>query len=109
MEEVHYGCIEYGSKRWLHKDTIIFGSIQWKISPPVGLHFFNFTDDVPVKTQKNKGQKYLDAGHINAIILIPPIATILNAKLQNKPLRSMVNDENNTSDRRSESLSLNTD
>jgi hypothetical protein len=70
----------------------IFGE---KIKPPVGLHFFNFTDDVPAETQKNKGQKYLDAGHINAIILIPHIATILNAKLQNKTLQSMVNDENN--------------
>ncbi len=70
----------------------IFGE---KIKPLVGLHFFNFTDDVPAETQKNKGRKYLDAGHINAIILIPPIATILNAKLQNKPLQSMVNDENN--------------
>ncbi len=61
----------------------------------MGLHFENFTEDVPVETQNNKGQKYLDAGHINAFILIPPIATILNAKLQNKPLQSMVNDENN--------------
>ena len=91
------------------KTLSFLGVFSEKISPPVRLHFFNFTDDVPAKTQKNKGQKYLDAGHINAIILIPPIATILNAKLQNKPLRSMVNDENNTSDRRSESLSLNTD
>jgi hypothetical protein len=66
-----------------------------KISPPVGLHFKNFTEDVPAETQKNKGQTYLDASHINAFILIPPIATILNAKLQNKPLPSMVNDENN--------------
>jgi hypothetical protein len=66
-----------------------------KISPPVGLHFKIFKEDVPAETTKNKGEKYLDAGHINAFILTPPITTILNAKLQNKPLRSMINDENN--------------
>jgi hypothetical protein len=76
--------------------TLSFSGIRGeKISPPVGLHFKNFTEDVPAETQNNKGQKYLDASHINAFILIPPIATILDAKLQNKPLRSMVNDENN--------------
>jgi hypothetical protein len=32
----------------------IFGE---KIKPPVGLNFFNFTDDVPAETHKNKGQK----------------------------------------------------
>jgi hypothetical protein len=48
-----------------------------------------------VETTKNKGEKHLDAGHINAFILTPPITTILNAKIQNKPLRSMINDENN--------------
>ncbi len=61
----------------------------------MGLHFKNFTEDVPAETTKNKGEKYFNAGHINAFILTPPITTILNAKLQNKPLRSMINDENN--------------
>jgi hypothetical protein len=61
----------------------------------MGLHFKIFTEDVPVETTKNKGEKYLDAGHINAFILTPPITTILNAKLQSKPLRGMINDENN--------------
>jgi hypothetical protein len=76
--------------------TLSFSGIRGeKINPHVGLHFENFTEGVPAETQNNKGQKYLDASHINAFILIPPIATILNAKLQNKPLRSMVNDENN--------------
>jgi hypothetical protein len=76
--------------------TLSFSGIRGeKINPPVGLHFKNFTEDVPAETRNNKGQKYLDASHINAFILIPPITTILNAKLQNKPLRSMVNDENN--------------
>ena len=32
---------------------------------------------------------------MNVFLLIPPITTILNAKLQNKPLRSMVNNKNN--------------
>jgi hypothetical protein len=78
------------------KKTLSFSGICGeKNSPPVRLHFENFTEDVPAETQNNKGQKYLDAGHINAFILIPPIATILNAKLQNKPLQIMVNDENN--------------
>ncbi len=66
-----------------------------KIRPPLGLHLQNFTEDYPAETQQNKGLKYLDAGHMNAFILIAPIATILNAKLQNKPLRNMVNDDNN--------------
>ena len=66
-----------------------------KICPPLGLHLKNFTEDYPAETQQNKGLKYLDAGHMNAFILIPPIATILNAKLQNKPLRNMVNDDHN--------------
>jgi hypothetical protein len=49
------------------------------ISPPVGLHFKIFTEDVPAETTKNKGEKYLDAGHINAFILTPRVTTILNA------------------------------
>jgi hypothetical protein len=32
---------------------------------------------------------------MKAFLLITPITTILNAKLQNKPLRSMVNDKDN--------------
>jgi hypothetical protein len=61
----------------------------------VGLHFKIFTEDVPAETTKNKGEKYLDACHINAFILTPRITTILSAKLQYKPLQSMTNDENN--------------
>jgi hypothetical protein len=66
-----------------------------KISVPVGLHFKSFTDDIPAETKTNKGEKYLESGHMNAFLLIPPITTIINAKLQNKPLRSMVNDKDN--------------
>jgi hypothetical protein len=66
-----------------------------KISVPVGLHFKRFTDDIPAETKTNKGEKYLDSGHMNAFILIPPMTTILNENLQNKPLRSMVNDDDN--------------
>jgi hypothetical protein len=61
----------------------------------VGLYFKSFTDDIPAKTKTNKGEKYLDSGHMNAFLLIPPITTILNAKLQNKPLRSMINNKDN--------------
>jgi hypothetical protein len=71
------------------------GQYKEKISVPVGLHFKSFTDDIPAETKTNKGEKYLDSGHMNAFLLIPPITTILNAKLQNKPLRSMVNDKDN--------------
>jgi hypothetical protein len=66
-----------------------------KISVPVGLHFKGFIDDIPAETKTNKGEKYLDSGHMNVFLLIPPITTILNAKLQNKPLRSMVNNKDN--------------
>ncbi len=66
-----------------------------KISVPVGLHFKSFTDDIPVETKTNIGEKYLDSGHMNAFLLLPPMTTILNAKLQNKPLRSMVNNKDN--------------
>jgi len=66
-----------------------------KIHPPFGLHLQNYTEDYPAETGKNKGLKYLDACHMNAFLLIPPIATILNAKLQNKPLRNMVDDPAN--------------
>jgi hypothetical protein len=61
----------------------------------VGLHFKILTEDIPAETTKNKVEKYLDAGHINAFILTLPITTILNAKLHNKPLQSMINDKNN--------------
>jgi hypothetical protein len=76
------------------KSLSLKGQYGKKISLPVGLNK-NFTEDIPAETTKNKGEKYLDAGHINAIILTPPITTILNAKLQNKLLQSMINDENN--------------
>jgi hypothetical protein len=61
----------------------------------VGLHFKSFTDDIPPEIKTNKGEKYLDSGHMNGFLLIPPITTIFNAKLQNKPLRSMVNNKDN--------------
>jgi hypothetical protein len=64
------------------------GQYKEKISVPVGLHFKSFTDDIPVETKTNKGEKYLNSGHMNAFLLIPPITTILNANLQNKPLRA---------------------
>jgi hypothetical protein len=66
-----------------------------KVRPPFGLHLQNYTEDYPAETKQNKKLKYLDAPHMNAFLLIPPIATILNAKLQNKPLRNMVNDDKN--------------
>ncbi len=66
-----------------------------KISVPVELHFKSFTDDIPAETKTNKGEKYLDSGHMNVFLLIPLITTILHAKLQNKPLRSMVNNKGN--------------
>jgi hypothetical protein len=71
------------------------GQYKGKFSVPVGLHFKSFTDDIPVETKANKGEKYLDSGCMNAFLLIPPITTIFNAKLQNKPLRSMVNNKDN--------------
>ncbi len=77
------------------KPLSLKGQYGKKNSPPVELHFKIFTEDVPAETTKNKGENYLDAGHINAFILTPTITTILNAKLQNKPLQSMINDENN--------------
>jgi hypothetical protein len=63
------------------KTLPLTGGKKGKNSVPLGLHFETFTDDVPAETNKNRGQKYLDASHLNAFILIPPIATILNAKL----------------------------
>jgi hypothetical protein len=72
------------------------GRKKGKISVPLGLHFETFTDDVPAETNKNRGQKNLDASHLNAFTLIPPITTILNAKLLNKTLGNMVNGEANT-------------
>ncbi len=77
------------------KTLPLTGAKKGKISVPLGLHFKTFTDDVPAETNKTRGQKYLDASHLNAFILTPPITTILNAKLQNKTLQNMVNDEAN--------------
>ncbi len=71
------------------------GQHKEKITVPVGLHFKSFTDDIPVETKTNKVEKCIDSGHMNAFLLIHPITTILNAKLQSKPLRSMVNDKDN--------------
>ena len=40
--------------------TLSFSGIRGeKISPPVGLHFENFTEDVPAETQKKQGTKIL--------------------------------------------------
>jgi hypothetical protein len=77
------------------KTLPLTGGKKGKISVPLGLHFETFTDDVPAETNKNRGQKYLDASHLNVFILIPPITTILNAMLRNKTLQNMVNDEAN--------------
>ncbi len=77
------------------KTLSLKGQYKEKISVPVGLYFKSFPDDIPAETKTNKGGKYLDSGHMNAFLLIPPITTIFNAKLQNKPLRSMVNDKDN--------------
>ncbi len=77
------------------KTLSLKGQYKEKISVPVGLHFKSFTGDMPAETKTNKGEKYFDSGHMNDLLLIPPITTILNAKLQNKPLRSMVNDKDN--------------
>ncbi len=63
------------------KTLPLTGAKKEKISVPLGLHFETFMDDVPAETNKNRGQKYLDASHLNAFILTPPITTILNAKL----------------------------
>ncbi len=63
------------------KTLPLTGGKKGKISVPLGLHFMTFTDDAPAETCKNRGQKYLDTSHLNAFILIPPITTILNAKL----------------------------
>ncbi len=75
------------------KTLSLKGQYKEKSSVLVGLHFKSFTDDIPAETKTNKGEKYLYSGHMNAFLLIPPITTILNAKLHNKPLRSMVNDK----------------
>jgi hypothetical protein len=77
------------------KTLSLKGQYKEKINVTVGLHFKSFTDDIPVETKTNKGEMYLDSGHMKALLLIPPITTILNAKHQNKPLRSMVNDKDN--------------
>ncbi len=68
------------------KTLLLTGGKKGKISVPLGLHFETFTDDVPAETNKNRGQQYVDGSHLNAFILIPPITTILNAKLRNKTL-----------------------
>ncbi len=77
------------------KTVPLTGGKKGKISVPLGLHFETFTDDVPAETNKNRGQKYLDANHLNAFILIPPITTNLNAKIQNKTLQGYVTDSTN--------------
>jgi hypothetical protein len=61
------------------KTLPLTGGKKGKISVPLGLHFKTFTDDVPAETNKNRGQKYLDASKLNAFILTPPITTFLNA------------------------------
>jgi hypothetical protein len=66
------------------KTLPLTGGKKGKNSVPLGLHFETFTDDVPAETNKNRGQKYLGASHLNAFLLIPPITTILNAKLKTK-------------------------
>ncbi len=78
------------------KTLPLTGAKKKKNSVPLGLNFETFTDDVPAETNKNRGQKYLDASHLDVFILTPPITTILNAKLQNKTLQNMVDDEANT-------------
>jgi hypothetical protein len=47
------------------KSLSLKGQYGKNIRPPVGLHFKILTEDVPAETTKNKGEKYLDAGHIN--------------------------------------------
>ncbi len=77
------------------KTLQLVGQKKERISVPLALHYQTITDDVQVETNKNKGERYLDSGHMNAFILTPPITTILNAKLHYKTLRNMVNDEAN--------------
>jgi hypothetical protein len=69
----------YGMNSRLRRDYAktlpLTGAKKGKISVPLGLHFETFADDVSAETNKNRGQKYLDASHLNASYLhlqLPP-------------------------------------
>jgi hypothetical protein len=61
----------------------------------LGLHFETFTDDVPAETNKNRGQIYLDASHLNVFILIPQLPPSSMQSFETKHYEKMVNDEAN--------------
>jgi hypothetical protein len=52
-----------------------------KITPPYGLTFSSFTDDVGVVEKKTK-TRTIAAGHMNGYLIIPGIVYHLSAKLQ---------------------------
>ncbi len=52
------------------KTLSLKGQYKEKISVPVGLKFKSFIDDIPAETKANKGEKYLDSGHMNVFLLI---------------------------------------
>ena len=52
-----------------------------KLSPPYGLTFASFTTNVGVVEVKEKWRK-IDAGHVNAYLIIPGIVYHLSATLE---------------------------
>jgi hypothetical protein len=53
-----------------------------KFTPPYGVTFASFTDDVGVVDKKTKTLT-IDAGHMNGYLIIPQIVYQLSTKLQN--------------------------
>ncbi len=96
MEEISLDGMSSKLRGAFAKTLPLAGQKKEKNSVPLASHYQTITEDVPAETNKIKGERYLDSGHMNAFILIPPITTIRNAKLQNKTLQNMVNEEANT-------------
>ncbi len=66
----------------IHHNRLLAADIQQqKITPLYGLTFTNFTDDVGVVDKKTTTHT-INAGHMNAYLIIPGIVYLLSTKLQ---------------------------
>ena len=63
-----------------------------KLSPPYGLTFASFTTNVGVVEVKEKWRK-IDAGHVNAYVIIPGIVYHLSATLEKRNIHEHVGRE----------------
>ncbi len=73
IRQIYLDCISPSTPSSRHPTRIL--------TPPYGLTFASFTDDVRVVDKKTK-TRMIDAGHMNGHLIIPAIVYHLSTKLQ---------------------------